>query len=46
MNTVMLEHMKKAIQGRIEKIKNCNSKTIEHKDYLDVFLDVYLNKND
>lgn len=44
LNTVMLEHMKKAITNRIEKLKNCNN--IEQKDYLDVFLDAYLNKND
>ena len=40
----MLEHMKKAIQSRIEKLRNC--KNIVHQDYLDVYLDVYLNKND
>ncbi|CAK81605.1 unnamed protein product (macronuclear) [Paramecium tetraurelia] len=44
LNTVMLDHMKKAIKNRMEKLKNC--KNIEHQDYLDVYLDVYLNKND
>lgn len=40
----MLDHMKKAIKNRMEKLKNC--KNFEHQDYLDVYLDVYLNKND
>ncbi|CAD8092180.1 unnamed protein product [Paramecium sonneborni] len=44
MNTIMLDHMKKAIQSRMEKLKNC--KNFVHQDYLDVYLDVYLNKND
>ncbi|CAD8174566.1 unnamed protein product [Paramecium octaurelia] len=44
LNTVMLDHMRKAIKNRMEKLKNC--KNIEHQDYLDVYLDVYLNKND
>ncbi|CAD8167208.1 unnamed protein product [Paramecium octaurelia] len=44
LNTIMLDHMKKAIQGRMEKLKNC--KDFVHQDYLDIYLDAYLNKND